>query len=106
MITFEDFEKIDLRLAKIIAAEKIDGSDKLLKIKAQIGNEERQIIAGIGKFYTPENLIDKIIVVVFNLEPRMIMGLESQAMLLAVKDNNELSLIVPDKIMPSGLQLS
>jgi len=60
MITFEDFEKIDLRLAKIIAAEKIDGSDKLLKIKAQIGNEERQIIAGIGKFYTPENLIDKI----------------------------------------------
>ncbi|HOS88187.1 MAG TPA: methionine--tRNA ligase subunit beta [Candidatus Pacearchaeota archaeon] len=106
MITFEDFEKIDLRLAKIIAAEKIDGSDKLLKIKAQIGNEERQIIAGIGKFYTPENLIDKIIVIVFNLEPRMIMGLESQAMLLAVKDNNELSLIVPDKIMPSGLQLS
>ncbi|HPC30580.1 MAG TPA: methionine--tRNA ligase subunit beta [Candidatus Paceibacterota bacterium] len=106
MITFEDFEKIDLRLAKIIAAERIDGSDKLLKLKAQIGDEERQIIAGIGKFYTPENLIDKIIVVVFNLEPRMIMGLESQAMLLAVKDNNELSLIVPDKIMPSGLQLS
>lgn len=106
MITFEDFEKIDLRLAKIFSAERVEGSDKLLKIRAQIGGEEKQIIAGIGKFYVPEDLINKTIVVVFNLEPRTMLGLESQAMLLAVKDENNLSVIVPDKEMATGLKLS
>lgn len=106
MITFEDFEKIDLRLAKILSAEKIEGSDKLLKIQAQTGEEEKQIIAGIGKFYEPQDLIGKTIVVVFNLEPRIMMGLESQAMLLAVKDENGLSVIIPDKEMAAGLKLS
>lgn len=106
MITFEDFEKIDLRLAKIISAERVDGSEKLLKIQAEIGEEKRQIIAGIGKFYAPEDLIDKTIVVVANLEPRMMMGLESQAMLLAVKDGENLSVIVSEKQMLSGLKLS
>jgi len=106
MIIFEDFEKIDLRLAKIISAERVDGSEKLLKIQAEIGEEKRQIIAGIGKFYAPEDLIDKTIVVVANLEPRMMMGLESQAMLLAVKDGENLSIITPEKQMLSGLKLS
>jgi tRNA-binding protein len=106
MIIFEDFEKIDLRLAKIISAERVDGSEKLLKIQAEIGEEKRQIIAGIGKFYAPEDLIDKTIVVVANLEPRMMMGLESQAMLLAVKDGENLSIITPEKQMSSGLKLS
>lgn len=106
MITFEDFEKIDLRLAKIISAERVDGSEKLLKIQAEIGEEKRQIIAGIGKFYAPEDLINKTIVVVANLEPRMMMGLESQAMLLAVKDGENLSVIVSEKQMLSGLKLS
>ncbi len=106
MITFEDFEKIDLRLAKIISAERIEGSEKLLKIQAKLGEEKRQIIAGIGKFYAPEDLINKTIVVVANLEPRVMMGLESQAMLLAVKDGENLSIIAPEKQMSSGLKLS
>jgi len=106
MINFEDFDKIDLRLAKIISAEKIDDSDKLLRIQVAIGEEQKQIIAGIGKFYSPEELNGKTLVVVANLEPRMMMGLESQAMILAVKDENGLSLIVPEKEMPSGLKLS
>ena len=106
MINFEDFDKIDLRLAKIISAEKIEDSDKLLRIQVAIGEEQKQIIAGIGKFYSPEELNGKTLVVVANLEPRMMMGLESQAMILAVKDENGLSLIVPEKEMPSGLKLS
>jgi methionine--tRNA ligase beta chain len=104
-INFADFEKVDLRLAKIVSAERILGSDKLLKLEAEIGEEKRQIIAGIGKLYTPEEVVNKTIVVVANLEPREIVGLESQAMLLAVKDESGLSLIVPEKEMPSGLKL-
>ncbi|MFA5368994.1 MAG: hypothetical protein WC303_03305 [Candidatus Paceibacterota bacterium] len=69
MINFEDFDKIDLRLAKIISAEKIDDSDKLLRIQVAIGEEQKQIIAGIGKFYSPEELNGKTLVVVANLEP-------------------------------------
>ena len=106
MINFEDLEKIDLCLAKIISAEKIEGSDKLLKLQTEIGEEKRQIIAGIGKFYIPEELVNKTIVVVANLEPRTMMGLESQAMLLAVKDESNLSIIIPEKNMASGLKLS
>ncbi len=106
MINFEDFDKIDLRLAKIISAEKIEDSDKLLRIQVAIGEEQKQIIAGIGKFYSPEELNGKTLVAVANLEPRMMMGLESQAMILAVKDENGLSLIIPEKEMPSGLKLS
>ncbi|MFA5369023.1 MAG: methionine--tRNA ligase, partial [Candidatus Paceibacterota bacterium] len=79
---------------------------KLLRIQVAIGEEQKQIIAGIGKFYSPEELNGKTLVVVANLEPRMMMGLESQAMILAVKDENGLSLIVPEKEMPSGLKLS
>ncbi|MFA5087275.1 MAG: methionine--tRNA ligase subunit beta [Candidatus Paceibacterota bacterium] len=106
MINFEEFEKIDLRLAKIIFAERIEGSEKLLKIQAEVGEEKRQIIAGIGKFYAPEDLVNKTIVVVANLEPRMMMGLESQAMLLAIKNEENLSVVIPEKEMPSGLKLS
>lgn len=106
MINFEDFEKVDLRLAKIVSAERVDGSDKLLKIEAMIGEEKRQIIAGIGKAYSPDELIGKTLVVVANLEPRMMMGLESQAMILAAKDETGMTLIVPDKDMASGLKLS
>jgi methionine--tRNA ligase beta chain len=106
MINFEDFEKVDLRLAKIVSVERVEGSDKLLKIEARMGEEARQIIAGIGKSYSPEELVDKTLVIVANLEPRTMMGLESQAMILAVKDENGLSLIVPEKDMASGLKLS
>ena len=69
MINFEDFVKIDLRIGKIIEAEKVEGSSKIIKTTVDLGEEKRQILAGIGKFYTPEELINKIVIVVAAIIP-------------------------------------
>lgn len=82
-ITIEQFKALDLRVAKVIAAEQVPKSQKLLKIQIRIGNEERQIVAGIAQHYTSEQLVGKNIVVVANLEPAKLMGQESRGMLLA-----------------------
>ena len=82
-IDIKDFEKIDLRVAEVIECERVKNSEKLLKLKVKIGREERQIVAGIGKHYKPEELIGKRVVVVANLKPAKLMGIESQGMLLA-----------------------
>ena len=100
-IPFEDFKKLDLRVAKILQAERIENSEKLLKLVVSIGGEERQIIAGIGKVQEPDALISREIVVVVNLEPRQLMGLESQGMLLAADDNGPV-LLVPEREVPPG----
>ncbi|MDI6767069.1 MAG: methionine--tRNA ligase [Bacteroidota bacterium] len=86
-ITFEDFQKIDLRVAKVLAAEKVPKSEKLIKLQISIGSEGRQIVAGIAQHYTPEQLIGKKIVVVANLAPAKLMGQESNGMLLAASDS-------------------
>lgn len=88
-ISYDDFKKIELRIAEIISAERVDGSDKLLQLRVSIGEEDRQIIAGIGKKYAPEEIVGKNIVIVANLEPRSLMGLESQGMLLAASNDTE-----------------
>jgi len=106
LIKIEDFDKIDLRVGKIVEAERVEGSDKLLKLQIDLGEEKRQILAGIGKAYLPEELINKSVVVIINLEPRMMMGMESQGMVLAVKDNNNLSVLVPDKEIILGSKIS
>jgi len=82
-ITIDDFKKIDLRLGKVVAAERVSKSDKLLKLQVTIGKENRQVVAGIGQHYAPEKLIGKLVVVVANLQPAKLMGHESQGMLLA-----------------------
>lgn len=97
MINFEDFKKVDLRVGKVISAERIKGSDKLLKLQVNIGEEERQILAGIGKNHEPEDLVNKEIIIVVNLEPRMMMGLESQGMLLAASDDGGPILLTTEK---------
>jgi len=102
MITYEDFKKLDLRVAKIIEAERVENSEKLIKLQIDLGDEKRQIIAGIGKFYSPEDLINKKIVVLCNLEPRTLMGLESNGMLLAASNKNQISLLIPDQDIASG----
>lgn len=102
MISFEDFKKAELRIAKVITAERVEGSDKLLRLTVSLGEEERQIVAGIGKAYAPEALISKEIVIVTNLEPRKLMGLESQGMLLAASDDGVPVLLVPDKDVRPG----
>ncbi len=106
-INFEDFQKIELRIAKILGAEKIENSEKLIKIQLDLGYEKRQIVAGIGKVYAPENLIGKEIVIVANLEPRKLMGVESAGMLLAAHgETGELALLAPDKETPPGSKVS
>ena len=126
MISFEDFKKLDLRIAKIIKAEKVESSEKLVKLRIDLGNDdpstsrstlrisdpmgsgqgERQIVAGIGKAYSAEDLVGKQIVVVANLEPRFLMGLESQGMLLATSGENGPILLIPDKEVESGSAVS
>lgn len=101
MITFDDFKKLDLRVAKILQAEKVDGSDKLLKLQVDLGDEKRQLVSGIARFYQPEDLIGKQIIIIANLEPRIIFGMESQGMLLAAGDN-EAILLQPDKEVAPG----
>lgn len=86
-ISYEQFSQCDLRVVTVRSCERIEGSDKLLKLQVLLGDEVRQIIAGIGKHYEPEQIIGKQIVIIANLEPRTLMGLESQGMLLATDDN-------------------
>ena len=100
LITYDDFMKIQLRTAKVIEAEKVPKSEKLLKLKVKLDNEERQVIAGIAKSYTPETIIGKKVVIVANLQPAKLMGLESKGMILAVetKDGTLEVLNVPESV--------
>ena len=86
-ITIEDFMKIQLKTAKVLSAERVPKSEKLLKLQVSLGAEQRQIVAGIGKKYEPESLIGKTIVIVANLKPAKLMGIESQGMVLAAGDS-------------------
>ncbi len=82
-IAIDDFAKIDLRVARILVAERIPKADKLLRLEVDLGDEKRQILSGIAEWYTPEELIGRRIVVIANLAPRKMRGLESHGMLLA-----------------------
>jgi methionyl-tRNA synthetase len=86
-ITIDEFQKIQLTTAKVLSAERVPKSEKLLKLQVSLGSEERQIVAGIGKKYEPESLIGKTIVIVANLKPAKLMGIESQGMVLAAGDS-------------------
>ncbi|NIN00885.1 MAG: methionine--tRNA ligase [candidate division Zixibacteria bacterium] len=105
-VSFEEFSKIDLRVAEVKEAERVKGADKLLKLKIDIGSEERQIVAGIAEEYSPEQMIGKKIVVVVNLKPARIKGIESKGMLLAAKDGKTLSLVGLDKDLNGGAEVS
>lgn len=101
-ITIEDFAKIDLRTGIVIKAEKIENSNKLLKLTVNLGAETRQVIAGIAKDYTPEEIIGKQVIVVANLKEANLMGEVSQGMILAVNHKNKLVLCVFDKEIAPG----
>jgi methionyl-tRNA synthetase len=107
-ITFDDFKKVDLRVAKVLEAERVEKADKLLKLKIDLGNETRQIVAGIAKHYAPEDIIGKQIVVVANLEPATIRGVESNGMLLAAsdKDSDSLTVVTLDTESKPGIRIS
>lgn len=103
-IKYEDFAKIDLRVAKILKAERVQGSDKLIKLQINVGESgDRQLVAGIGTIYEPEILVGKQIIIVANLEPRKLMGHESQGMLLAASDDMGPVLITPESEVEAGV---
>ena len=103
MITYDDFKKIDLRVAKILKAERVEGSEKLVKLQIDVGElGERQLVAGIGTVYEPEILVGKRIVIVANLEPKKLMGIESNGMLLAASDDVGPVLLCPESEVKPG----
>ncbi len=103
-ITYEEFEKVDLRAAKVIAAERVPKSNKLLKLTVEIDGE-RQIVAGMGKDYTPDQIVGKTIVMVANLKPAKLMGLESRGMLLATDTEEGLTLLGFDRPPKTGAKI-
>ncbi len=94
VITYDEFQEVELKTALVLEAEKIEGVDRLLKLKVEVGDEKRQIVAGVAEYYNPEELMNKMIVIVANLEPTTIRGIRSNGMLLAAKKGKELSLII------------
>jgi methionyl-tRNA synthetase len=105
-ISIDEFAKIDLRVAKVISAEKIEGTDKLLRLKVSLGGEERQIVAGIAQYYKAEELIGKEVVIVANLKPAKLRGNLSQGMLLAASSGDKLALVVPEHPVGDGAEIS
>jgi methionyl-tRNA synthetase len=107
VITIEEFQKIEMRVATILSAERVPGTEKLLKLQIDLGSERRQLVAGIAKHYTPEELIGKQIVVVTNLQPAVIRGIESQGMLLAAStdDSSQLALVTLQRPVPNGCRV-
>jgi len=105
-ISIEDFAKIDFRVAKVLEAEKVEGADKLLKLKLEMGEETRQVVSGIAKHYSPQNLVGKFVILVANLKPVKLRGIESQGMILAASNDKELVLAALDKAIESGTKIS
>lgn len=102
VVTIDQFRQTKLRTAEVIAAEKVEGADKLLKLQLALGEERRQIVAGIALHYKPEELVGKTIVIVANLQPSKIRGVESQGMLLAASNGTALKLLTTDGVIESG----
>lgn len=105
MITIDDFAKLDLRVVKVLEAEKVEGSEKLLKLKVQMGEETRQVVSGIAKHYTPESIVGKSVILVANLKPVKLKGIESQGMILAAANDTALALATLDGIVESGMKV-
>lgn len=106
LIDIEDFGKVEIKTGKVIKAESVEDSDRLLLTEVDLGNGDvRQIIAGIAKFYQPEDILNKHILVASNLKPATIMGIESQGMLLSVKVGKKLKLVEVDEELPLGKKL-
>jgi methionyl-tRNA synthetase len=106
LITFHDFQKLDLRTGTVTSAEKVKKSNKLIRMKVKVGNQEKQIIGGLAPHYSPENLIGKTVVVVNNLKPATLMGELSEGMLLAAKENDKLKLLTIEGEITDGAKIS
>lgn len=106
-ISYDDFKKVEMKVGKVLACEKVENTDKLLKLEVSFGEETRQIVSGIAEMYQSEDLVGKILPFVTNLEPRTIRGVESNGMILAAHDENDKPvLLFPDKDIPAGNSIS
>ena len=101
-VALDDFKKIELKTAKILDAQEIPGADRIWKLTIDVGAQKKEIVAGVKLFYPREALIGRSVIVVNNLAPSVIRGVESQGMLLVAKDGTSLSLLTVDKDVPPG----
>ena len=104
-ITYDDFSKLDLRIAKIVSTEKIPGKSRIIKGVIDLGDEKREVIIGGAEYYQLEELVGKTVVVIANLEPRKIAGLESNAMLLAADVNDKPFWLTVQEDVPVGTKI-
>ena len=104
-ITIDDFKKMDMCVAKIICAEKVNKSDKLLKVTVDIGGESRQVVAGIAKEYDHDELVGKEVVLLANMAPVKLMGIESRGMILAADNDGRPVVLTPSKDVPVGTKV-
>ena len=105
MISYEEFKKLDIRVALVEEVEKVPNADKLYKMKIDLGEEKRTLVAGLAEIYDEKELIGKKIVILANLEPRKMRGITSQGMLLAAVEGNIVSILTPDKDIPPGAKI-
>ncbi len=105
MVSFADFQKLDIQIGKIVAAERVPDTDKLLKLLVDFGSEQRTIVSGIAECYTPESLVGKLAPFIVNLEPRVIKGIESQGMILAAAPDNRAVILKPHKKVAPGTKV-
>jgi len=104
-IEYDDFAKLDIGIVKIVEAEKLEGSRNLIKLTVSDGKEQRVIVSGISGSYTPEELVGKKIVMLLNLKPKKIFNIESNGMILAAEDGDNISLLTCDKELPEGSKI-
>lgn len=105
MIKFADWEKLEIRIGTVLECSKVENADKLLKLKIDFGNEEKQVLTAMAEHFEPEHFIGKQIPVLVNLEPRKIRGLESQGMILAADIEGKPVLLHPENEVPNGSKI-
>ncbi|MCW9054821.1 MAG: methionine--tRNA ligase subunit beta [Candidatus Pacebacteria bacterium] len=105
MISFDDFKKVEIRLGKVISAERVPETDKLIRLEVDLGDEKRQIVSGIAEYTTPEDLVGRTFPFVTNLEPRIIKGLESNGMILAASNDAGFSFLEPSSAIAPGTRI-
>ncbi len=106
LIDISDFAKVKLVVAEVLEAEKVEGADRLLKLQVNVGSETRQVVAGVAEYYPPEKIKGMKVILVANLKPAVIRGIESNGMLLAAKKGKKLTLLTPSDELPAGAKVS
>ncbi len=105
MVSFSDFSRIDIRVGKVLSVKDHPDADRLYVLEVDIGDKVIQLVAGLKKHYTPDELMGRNIIVLANLEPRVLRGIESQGMLLAAQSEETVSILNPDREVPAGSKI-